>query len=79
MHGNLWEWCEDLYGPGGSLRVLRGGGWNIEAASCRSAYRGRDTPVGRSFNLGFRVALVPVAAAELKSSPVAEGKESGKR
>jgi formylglycine-generating enzyme required for sulfatase activity len=80
MHGNVWEWCWDLYGSGGSLRVNRGGSWNGVAADCRSAHRGRSAPGYRGNGvLGFRVALVPVASAELESSSVAEGKESGKR
>ena len=79
MHGNVREWCWDKYDSEGSNRVNRGGSWGIGAANCRSAYRFGNSPGFRNGNLGFRVALVPVAAAELKSSPVAEGKESAKR
>jgi formylglycine-generating enzyme required for sulfatase activity len=54
MHGNVWEWCEDIAHPNyqgaptdGSawvtdgdpdVRVLRGGSWNISPGLCRSAY-----------------------------------------
>jgi formylglycine-generating enzyme required for sulfatase activity len=60
--GNVWEWCADEIGERkkASLRVLRGGGWDFEAADCRSAYRGRLEPDFRYDYLGFRVALVPV-------------------
>ncbi len=66
MHGNVWEWCLDWYvsapagaldPPGadsGSLRVLRGGGWNGYAGNCRSAYRRDFTPGYRSNGIGFR-------------------------
>ena len=40
MHGNVWQWCEDLYDPTGPLalaRVLRGGSWGP---------RRRELPVG---------------------------------
>jgi formylglycine-generating enzyme required for sulfatase activity len=71
MHGNVLEWCEDLYGaklPGGrdpvakeegSDRVSRGGGWFGTAGVCRSALRGRYVPSNRAILLGFRLALSP--------------------
>ncbi len=69
MHGNVWEWCRDRYGDypsgsvtdpagpsSGSFRVNRGGSWFFNARDCRSAYRSRSDPGGRSFDLGFRLA-----------------------
>ncbi|MBU6238839.1 MAG: SUMF1/EgtB/PvdO family nonheme iron enzyme [Planctomycetes bacterium] len=57
MHGNVWEWCWDLYDSEGSVRVSRGGSWLYEAAICRSAYRCGYVPPHRSIRIGFRVAL----------------------
>jgi formylglycine-generating enzyme required for sulfatase activity len=58
LHGNVWEWTLDS-SDGGSFRVIRGGGWISNAVSCRAAYRGWNTPVSRSSDLGFRAARVP--------------------
>ena len=70
MSGNVHEWCNDWYGsyssssqtnPKGpssdSHRVLRGGGWNYDAQSCRVAYRGAKTPDSCGYNGGLRLAL----------------------
>jgi formylglycine-generating enzyme required for sulfatase activity len=70
MHGNVWEWCQDLYKKKypsakvtdpkspllGKKRVFRGGGWNNVAGYCRSASRGRGNPGDRSNGVGFRLA-----------------------
>jgi formylglycine-generating enzyme required for sulfatase activity len=74
MHGSLFEWCWDWYAgslPGGSVtdplgpasgsnRVLRGGGWGVNARVCRSALRAGVEPGYRCNYLGFRAALVAV-------------------
>jgi formylglycine-generating enzyme required for sulfatase activity len=56
IHGNVWEWCYDLYDGLGSSRVARGGSWFLEVGSCQSASRVKY--MGDRFNdlYGFRVA-----------------------
>ena len=86
MHGNVWEWCWDLYDDytnesatnplghdKGSNRVIRGGGWGNGAAICRSAFRYRLDPSSRGDSLGFRLAL---SSTGIPKSPEA-GKSSG--
>jgi len=76
MHGNVLEWCEDVFhdsyagGPsdgsawmeGGdsSNRVLRGGSWYGSARNGRSASRLRYPPSRGHSSVGFRVALARV-------------------
>ena len=73
MHGNVWEWCRDWYGPyrgdaidpvgpaTGTQRVVRGGCWDSEPEDCRSARRFYRYPDIKSSQVGFRLALAPIA------------------
>lgn len=80
MHGNLWEWCEDVYDAAfygrsprenpvneveGPSRVLRGGSWVTKAPALRSANRSRGWPDMRTAFYGFRlVRMAPPPAAQ---------------
>jgi len=75
LHGNLYEWCRDVYNVGfystgaaaeldpvfhgeGEYRVVRGGGWFYEPASCRSGNRyAISSRVNGNRRLGLRVAI----------------------
>lgn len=56
MHGNVWEWCQDLYKTAGSDRVVRGGSWLYDAWLLRSAVRFSFGPGVRYSSVGFRLA-----------------------
>ena len=60
MHGNVWQWCEDLYDPRRSARVYRGGSWDRDGFICHAAFRNGFAPTYRRNNLGFRLARDPV-------------------
>lgn len=73
MHGNVWEWCEDVWhdsyqkaptdgsawlDDGDSCRrVLRGGTYNAPEDHCRSAYRFGFDSNDGGGDIGFRVAV----------------------
>ena len=70
MHGNVWEWCEDVWhenyngapvdgsawlsGGETNLKILRGGSWYCDDQYCRSAYRYRNILVNWYYGIGFR-------------------------
>jgi formylglycine-generating enzyme required for sulfatase activity len=74
MHGNVSEWCEDLYHEsyngapsdgsawlsGGEQkdRVLRGGSWGSFDMGMRSTSRLGDSPGARTYDSGLRVVAV---------------------
>ncbi|WP_414564981.1 MULTISPECIES: SUMF1/EgtB/PvdO family nonheme iron enzyme [unclassified Anabaena] len=71
MHGNIWEWCQDVYndnyqgaptdgsawinGKDNNIRLLRGGCWVSRTWGCRSANRTWDARATQSRDVGFRV------------------------
>jgi formylglycine-generating enzyme required for sulfatase activity len=73
MHGNIWEWCEDVWhenyngaptdgsawltGGDQNRRALRGCSWVGSVIYCRSANRVRDNAGDSYSNFGFRVVV----------------------
>jgi formylglycine-generating enzyme required for sulfatase activity len=70
MAGNVWEWCQDLWDPGDSIRVNRGGGWGDPATYCRSADRSGVEPEDRFDDMGFRVSQVLADESGEPAEPV---------
>jgi formylglycine-generating enzyme required for sulfatase activity len=70
MHGNVWEWCADWFGPysggrqidprgpsSGTIRIVRGGSYGEKPVDSRSAFRAGFKPERQGNSVGFRVAL----------------------
>ncbi len=55
MHGNVWEWCQSSRLDADP--VIRGGGYDSDAADCRSASREVLPETTTRDNLGFRVVV----------------------
>ena len=70
MHGNVWQWCQDLYGEyphddvvdpqgftlaKGRIHMLRGGSWYNLPGYCRSACRNKDTHNRHNNEYGLRL------------------------
>jgi formylglycine-generating enzyme required for sulfatase activity len=58
MHGNVWQLCDDLYEPGNSYRVVRGGAFDSAGEGCRAAGRWKIAPMNRVHYTGFRLVRV---------------------
>lgn len=55
VHGNVWEWCLNLWNYGYSYRVLRGGACNNSASGCAFVYRNGSGPSNEYWDDGFRL------------------------
>lgn len=90
MHGNVGEWCWDIYAPypkgaatnptgpeSGTRRVNRGGGWNDFAKNMRSAYRAAAPQERGMYNVGFRLVRGAVGSSVISSLAVQENSGKG--
>ena len=72
MLGNVWQWCQDRFGPyssepstdpqgatDGDRRLTRGGCFYCDAVHERAARRNRDLEDHSSPSIGFRIVAVP--------------------
>ena len=83
MHGNVLEWCQDVWhsnyngaptdgsawetGGDSNRRLLRGGGWNYSSRGCRSAWRNYNDADSLYFFRGFRIVSSSPVVSALRS------------
>jgi formylglycine-generating enzyme required for sulfatase activity len=59
MHGNVWEWSDNVWDEGFIERVHRGGSYRYDSEFSHAAYRGAHPPSYQNSDHGLRVARVP--------------------
>lgn len=85
MHGNVYEWVQDRYGPyagtaqtdpagppKGAARIRRGGSFYFNARSLRSAFRSHRSPRHSNSRTGVRLVRVeaPMPAEQSNTSAI---------
>ncbi|MDM0022403.1 formylglycine-generating enzyme family protein [Variovorax saccharolyticus] len=71
MHGNVWEWASDWYGPysanaatdpagpaSGTSKVVRGGSWHSSSGGWNSSIRKPYPPDYRGISIGLRLVRI---------------------
>ncbi len=72
MHGNVREWGLTEHPSALGKRSVRSGGWSTDAPDCRASRDHSEPPTARHFDLGLRVARVPIAG---QWQPLFNGKD----
>lgn len=80
VHGNVWEWCRNLFAPypgtddlgrvEADFYSIRGGNWYAPPEDCRLAMRSRLPPDSHGNILGFRIMrVIPELAGDEENEP----------